>query len=142
MRKLVYSLLVLLFTAFIFYNSSVPAVTSNNASYFLAGFAARVGELLQVHMSLPEWNHVIRKLGHFFEFMLLGSLWIGALTAYGTGRHTATGYVLFFCLLTAVADEYLQLFIPGRSGRIQDILLDFSGAFVAWLSWRVWQWSH
>ena len=35
---------------------------------------------------------------------------------------------LFFCTIYAATDEYHQTFIAGRSGEIQDVLLDTAGA--------------
>jgi VanZ family protein len=36
----------------------------------------------------------------------------------------------FVCLATAVIDEFIQYFSPGRSAEVRDVLLDFSGAFL------------
>jgi VanZ family protein len=35
--------------------------------------------------------------------------------------------ILFIGLFIAVSDEFLQLFIEGRSGLVQDVALDFAG---------------
>ena len=35
--------------------------------------------------------------------------------------------ILFTGLLTAVIDETIQLHVPGRSGQVSDVLIDFSG---------------
>ena len=32
------------------------------------------------------------------------------------------------CLLYAASDEIHQLFVPGRSGEVRDVMIDFSGA--------------
>ena len=40
-------------------------------------------------------------------------------------RHVS--WPLFFGLLTAVIDETIQLYVPGRSSSVKDVLLDFSG---------------
>ena len=34
-------------------------------------------------------------------------------------------------LLCALADETIQLFVPGRSGQVKDIWIDFAGAVLA-----------
>ena len=36
-------------------------------------------------------------------------------------------------LLTALTDETIQLFVPGRSGQVTDIWIDFSGVMTAFL---------
>ena len=35
--------------------------------------------------------------------------------------------LLFLCLLTALTDETIQLFVPGRSGELRDVWIDFAG---------------
>ena len=39
--------------------------------------------------------------------------------------------VLLHGLLSAIADETIQLFVDGRSGEIGDVLIDFSGVILA-----------
>ncbi len=41
-------------------------------------------------------------------------------------RHVS--WPMFICLLTAVLDETLQLYVPGRSSSTKDVLIDFSGS--------------
>ena len=40
-------------------------------------------------------------------------------------------FVFIISFLTACTDEILQMFYPGRAGRLIDILIDFSGAIWA-----------
>lgn len=75
-------------------------------------------------------DHPIRKLAHATEYavfaMLLCGVWYDrrrkkrhmAWQAWGM----AAGY--------AATDEFHQLFVPGRSGQIKDVLLDSCGACV------------
>ena len=60
------------------------------------------------------------------------------------GRARAPGYTLLiwlaglFCLLFAVFDEVHQLFVPGRAGMYQDVILDFCASLTAALAvWSV-----
>lgn len=143
MRKLMWLLLLLLFAGFIFYNSSLPAAQSDGASRLLAGYVAKLLALLpgDVMEGTGDLNHTLRKLAHFFEFYMLGLILCNTYAAYGAGRKLAAGYVFFLGLAVAVVDEYIQLFSPGRASMVRDVLLDFSGVFVGWLSYQVWQWS-
>jgi len=77
---------------------------------------------------------LVRKLAHFTEYAVLGALlWLdwrllgrdGLLLPLGAG------------LLFAAGDELLQTFIPGRSGELLDVLLDFSGVLAAVLPARL-----
>lgn len=86
-------------------------------------------------------EYTIRKLAHFLEFG--GQSWLLCKTysEFYVSKRTAAGYILFFGLLTAVVDEYIQFFTPGRECRVTDVLLDFSGTFCMWLSYRIYQWT-
>ena len=70
-----------------------------------------------------------RKSAHFSIYMILGVLSFLAVISYEkllfVLRLTVSGSV---CLLYAASDEIHQLFIPGRSGEVRDVMIDFSGA--------------
>lgn len=80
-------------------------------------------------------SFLIRKLGHFTEFFILGGL------LYLTGRSLREkspqvfGFFLpaLAGLLAAVTDECIQLGVEGRSGEVRDVLIDFSGVLLALL---------
>ena len=132
-------LLVVVLTAVIFVNSSLPATESGKLSGFVAQFVAQLSQLLDITLK-GDVEHTIRKLAHFLEFACLGLLWCKTFASFRVSNRTSTGYILLLCLLTAVTDEYIQLFSPGREGRVMDVLLDFSGASCAWLWYRILQW--
>lgn len=72
----------------------------------------------------PEFGYAdlldkpLRKLGHVAEYAILFLL---------ARRHWKPGPAWVFCVLFAVSDEWHQTFVPGRMGKVSDILLD-SGA--------------
>ena len=134
-------LLVVVLTAVIFVNSSLPATESGKLSGFVAQFVAQLSQLLDIELK-GDVEHTIRKLAHFLEFACLGLLWCKTFASFRVSNRTSTGYILLLCLLTAVADEYIQLFSSGREGRVMDVLLDFSGAACAWLWYRIVQWCE
>ena len=73
------------------------------------------GLLARLASGLPFLtDHLLRKAAHFSEFGLLGLLLAQCLRA---------GF--------ALADETVQLYVPGRSGQVRDILIDFAGAALA-----------
>ena len=61
--------------------------------------------------------------------MILGVLSFLAIISYEkllfAMRLTLSGGI---CLLYASSDEIHQLFVPGRSGEVRDVMIDFSGA--------------
>ena len=128
-------------TAVIFVNSSLPATESGKLSGYIAQIALRLGQLLDISMQ-GDVEHTIRKLAHFMEFACLGLLWCKVFASFHVSNRTSNGYVLLFCLLAAVVDEYIQLFSYGRDGKVLDVLLDFSGALSAWLWYRIVQWCE
>lgn len=142
MRKFVWLLLLIVIVAFIFYNSSLPATQSDGASKLLASYILGLAHSLHVTLPTADLNHDLRKLAHLFEFFMLGLILCNTYKEFHVSRRTANGYIFFLCLAVAVVDEYIQLFSLGRSSRVMDVLLDFSGAFVAWLTYSIWNWSR
>ena len=134
-------LLVVVLTAVIFVNSSLPATESGKLSGFVAQFVAQLSQLVDIELK-GDVEHTIRKLAHFLEFACLGLLWCKTFASFRVSNRTSTGYILLLCLLTAVTDEYIQLFSLGREGKVMDVLLDFSGAACAWLWYRIVQWCE
>ena len=76
---------------------------------------------------LEHWNHVLRKCAHFTEYLILGVLVTNTLYHMPVHRKVLTGIGL--CGIAAAVDETIQLFVPGRSGQVSDVLLDCFGAF-------------
>ena len=128
-RFRIWLLLSFLWLVLIFVHSSMPASASN---------AESLGFLAVIQTVIP-WmtNQLLRKLGHFTEFAVLGVFVTGVF-------RNAKNFTLFkplgLCLFTAVCDETLQLFIAGRSGNVRDIWIDFSGALLGTLlTWLVYK---
>ena len=136
MRKL-YGIAALAFTGFIFYNSSLPASVSDENSYYFVNLISWINAFLDKPVPLEEMNHYIRKTAHFTEYFVQALL---LCNVFQTDRKNSHSCILLLSLLTAVLDEYIQLFSPGRSGQVTDILLDFSGGFSGWLSFQLWKW--
>ncbi|MGM9582649.1 MAG: VanZ family protein [Phascolarctobacterium sp.] len=134
-------LLAVVLVCLIFVNSSLPATDSGKLSGFVAQLVLQLSHLLDISLK-GNVEHNIRKLAHFLEFACLGLLWCRVFASFHVSNRTSTGYILLFCLLTAVVDEYIQLFSAGRDGKVMDVLLDFSGAFCAWLWYRIVQWCE
>ena len=139
MRKL-YGIVALAFTGFIFYNSSLPAPVSDENSYYFVNLISWINAFLDKPEPLEEMNHYIRKTAHFTEYFVQSLLLCNAFQTDRADRQNSHSCILLLSLLTAVLDEYIQLFSPGRSGQVTDIMLDFSGAFSGWLAYQLWKW--
>lgn len=106
---------------FIFWNSSQVASVSESRSGWVLQF-------LQEVWKLPVTETMVRKTAHFLEFCALGILLGGTTRCYTRGWMARVMIPLFGGLLIPVCDEFLQTFIPGRSGEVRDVLIDFAGA--------------
>ncbi len=125
-QRITGSIILLLLLLLIWGNSLQPAEAS---SAFSSGVLSKLQPLwLQLTgASFPISHHLLRKLGHFSEFFLLGL--VSTLTGT-TGRKKLTSnlpVILYTGLAVAVADETIQYFSPGRSPEVRDILIDYSG---------------
>jgi VanZ family protein len=77
---------------------------------------------------LVAMHHVVRKLAHFTEYLVLGVLLYRALDgAPGFSRRTAVR-ALALAALCAASDELHQYFVSGRTAAMWDCVIDVSGA--------------
>ena len=126
-------------TLFIWHNSLMPASQSSAQSLQVLSLLDALLEGLGLKVSIG--HTVLRKLAHMSEFALLGALWEAGLGA-GEGRvnwrslQSACG----LCLLTAMVDETIQIFVPGRSSQVTDVWIDFGGACLGALAAFVLVW--
>lgn len=124
---IIMTIVTALFVGFIFIHSTMNAEISDGESLSALSFFQDL--FLSLGLPFELSNFIIRKAAHFSEFAVLGILTALTLYAY-TGKTIKYLITTFFiCLATAVTDETIQLFVPGRSGRIQDVLIDFAGSF-------------
>src|SRR5690625_808038 len=114
----------------IFYLSHQPAnVSSKLSTGITLQFIQIIETLLPfVHLSLDTWHFLIRKSAHFIAYFLLGVFIINALYVSGSRNDQAVTTAIMISFCYAVSDEVHQLFIPGRSGEVTDVLIDTFGA--------------
>lgn len=73
------------------------------------------------------WEHPIRKLAHFSEYACMGVLVYLLLRPWKKRNKSLYLIVILWVFLSAAADEFHQLFVPGRYGSFADVLLDTCG---------------
>jgi VanZ family protein len=144
---------VLVWMFVIFYLSHQPAIKSSALSGSILEWVLDVfpGGIHDVWLFsyLPDagegteqvFLHVlIRKFAHLMAYFILGLLVVRAL--YPMLQKYVMRLSLLICLMYAVSDEVHQVFVPGRSGEIRDVLIDMigviSGIFV-FLMMKKWQ---
>ena len=113
---------------FIFSNSLQIAEVSEGSSGRVFGLMQGVLRRLGLPGAADRLTmHIVRKLAHFSEYMLEGFLLMLCLRVYTRHFFKHVSWPILGGLLTALTDETIQLFVPGRSGQVTDVWIDFSG---------------
>lgn len=116
---------------FIFSNSMAVADVSSVSS-------GRVLQLLQAvlrRLGMPGLAqrltmHLVRKLAHFCEYTLEGFLLMLCMRVYTRQYVRHISVPMLGGVLTAMADETIQIYSPGRSSQVTDVWLDSAGVLV------------
>lgn len=138
---------VLALMGLIFYFSDQPAVQSDRSSgvfvsAFLKFFLWNFEQLSPQRQEAVAHTVtlLVRKGAHLTEYALLGAALMGHASAWTERRPLRRPRTLAFSAgaLYAASDELHQLFVPGRSGELADVLLDSAGVLLgvlllAWL---------
>ena len=99
--------------------SSVPTMVLTGILDFL--FPNSIFEEKYIH-------HIVRKFAHFTIYFILGVL-VSYLLNIGKRKGQKIIFIaVLCCLLFAISDETLQLFIYGRGAQASDVLIDILGA--------------
>ena len=113
---------------FIFSNSMAVAEVSSVSS-------GRVLQLLQAvlrRLGMPGLAqrltmHIVRKMAHFCEYTLEGFLLMLCMRVYTRRYVRHISVPMLGGVLTAMADETIQIYSPGRSSQVTDVWLDSAG---------------
>ncbi len=123
-KRIPYIIFTVLITMFIFHNSMQNAVDSTASSDIIIGIFGKILNLFKINTTRDQLVTPIRKLAHILEF-LIQAVFI-AKCFCGKYRKRIV-YILFFGLLTACVDEFIQSFSYGRSAEVLDVFIDFFG---------------
>ena len=144
---LVMWILVVSWIMVIFSLSSETAEVSSSRSRELVD---KIGKYIKIFSN----EALLRKSAHVFEFLILSLLSYIAIFAtkhiqsdvnwndskliqMKSDNEVYIAFALWVTSLTAVADEYHQIFVQGRNSSFFDVFLDLSGAIVLMLIIRV-----
>ena len=133
MKKLFKLILVILWMSVIFGFSNQKAEDSSKLSNGVIVMIARifVDKDLSIEKQeelLEKYTGLVRKTAHFGIYLILGVLVINFLIEFNIKHIIIVS--LMVCMLYSASDEIHQLFVPGRSGEVRDVLIDSSGALV------------
>ena len=73
----------------------------------------------------------VRKGAHFTIYAIMGVLAFYSVGTYPIPLGLKITFGALICLLYSISDEIHQRFVPGRSGEVRDVCLDFSGSILA-----------
>lgn len=122
---------VVIWMACIFYFSHQPGEESSEHSTVIVQIVSKIvlneGSPVKPVISEAELHMLIRKLAHLSEYALLGALLVNALRYEIKSKILIARTAAIVGFAYAVSDEFHQLFIPGRSGCFQDVLIDSVG---------------
>ena len=91
--------------------------------------------LPRIEIEFSAFSHFVRKSAHFIAYLILGILTMLALDVDKNSKFSWFSKALLICILYAMSDEFHQLYVPGRSGEIKDVLLDSTGSLVGILGY-------
>ena len=118
-------------------SSQLSGQTAFHAAFwFWPGFSGLSAESQAVWVESVQF--LVRKAAHFFVYTVLGILlYWDFIPSCGSVRKKV-GWVWAAGTAYAVSDEIHQLFVPGRSGQVRDVLLDSVGVAAGiLLSWAM-----
>ena len=130
--------LSLLIMVFIFSMSAQDAETSSNTSggliesvirFFDKGFT----ELSQIEQEeyVERFQFIVRKLAHFSVYLALGFTLSAGMQTFVKLRVSVRTIIAFIIgVLYAILDEIHQIFVPGRSCELRDMLIDSTGILI------------
>lgn len=101
------------------------------------GLLGELGELLE-----GDWDaflllsFLVRKAAHMGVYFILTGLLLYGFWKIGTNLKPGMAAV-GLCALLAGLDEFHQTFVPGRDGKLSDVLIDLSGGVCFLLFWLV-----
>ena len=133
--RVVFTLALIGCIAFIFSNSmkiaSVSSTSSGRVLTLLQGALRRLG-----HPALAQrlTMHIVRKVAHFCEYALEGFLLMLCMRVYSRHPLRHITVPMLAGVLTALTDETIQLYSPGRSSQVTDVWLDSAGVLAGILA--------
>lgn len=120
---------------FIFSNSmAVAEVSSMSSGRVLQWMQAILRRLGHPGLANRLTMHIVRKMAHFCEYMLEGFLLMLCMRVYSRHPLRHITVPMLGGVLTALTDETIQLFSPGRSSQVTDVWLDSAGVLAGILA--------
>ena len=138
MKKYLAWLPALCIAAAIFFFSAQPADVSTEVSDGVTRLLLAVAMKLNLMQATPErlyelcvlLSTPVRKCAHITEFSVLHVSILFGLWQWGFSGKKWLRTALMATVFYACTDEFHQIFVPGRAGMIQDVMIDSIGAVI------------
>jgi len=137
MRRKIFTGFVIVWMIIIFMFSARNADVSSQDSSRVGILAGRIffrdfndWDLQEQIAFAQKIDHPVRKTAHATEYAILGMLLFGAVCQTGEQKRRTVVLSWGIGTLYAATDEIHQIFVPGRSGQITDVMIDSSGVAV------------
>jgi VanZ family protein len=125
-KKIFWWITIGLWCGGIFYQSSKPAPASDQESLWIVAVMNAGLQSLFGANHFEVTNGMVRKTAHLTEYLILGLLLFNGFFLSKKIRLAFYG-ALTTGILYAVSDEVHQLFVPGRTCRLTDVMIDTAG---------------
>ena len=131
-KQILSTILVVLWMITIFNFSQQQGTSSSKTSQKISRI---IIEICDIRKDIPQQEKenlviriepIIRKLAHYFIYMIGGMLIMNCLYVFGVRRYVLI-YSSIIGIIYSITDETHQLFVNGRSGSIHDVLIDTIG---------------
>lgn len=119
MKKIVKLLLIVIWLLVIFLFSNQDGSTSTSLT----------NGILEKYLFFVDSDiffMIIRKMAHITEYFILGILILNFINEFKIDKKIVVSILI--CFILASFDEFHQLFIPDRTGRLLDVFIDMIGA--------------
>lgn len=134
-RKLLSTILVIIWMITIYYFSNQQGTGSSNTSKKVASVIVNICDIKkemteqQKEEVIVVIEPIIRKLAHYTIYMVGGLLLVNCAYAYMSDEKRVILFSSIIGVIYAASDEIHQLFVDGRSGKILDVAIDSIGIF-------------
>lgn len=127
-KKIIYSILVVSWMIVIFLFSNQDATNSTDLTVGLLDKILSFLGLENLENLVNLLFMPIRKMAHYIIYLILGILVFNLIKEFNLSIKEIIIASLLICVIYAVSDEIHQLFVPGRAGKIIDVLIDSLGS--------------
>ncbi|MCI8310512.1 MAG: VanZ family protein [Clostridia bacterium] len=96
-----------------------------------SGLSTKIASLFSKNENvISAIEPIIRKIAHLSEYAAGGFLFYGFFLTFKINPKIQITISILLGVIYAITDEIHQLFVPGRSGKIQDVCIDSIGVVI------------